>query len=93
MSAESIPNAGRKLRAHARRDQSEWYITVADEKRVGGGGGGGGGPEREAVKKCKPTQIFSRKTATTDAESAALRPIYAARAAQASSSSSSSSSS
>lgn len=49
---------------------------AADEKRVsGGGGGGGGGMEREAVKKCKPTQIFSRKTATTDAGSAAPRPI------------------
>jgi len=31
--------------------------------------------EREAVKKCKPTQISSRKTATTDAGSAAHRPI------------------
>lgn len=47
-------------------------VAAADEKRVSGGGGG---TEREAVKKCKPTQIFSRKTATTDAGSAALRPM------------------
>lgn len=71
MSAESIPRAcgGKLRRAHARavireRKRKE---SVADEEPDGGRGRG------RAVKKCKPTQIFSRKTAA----SRALRGLYA----------------